>query len=818
MCVLGSTCINNPGSYTCQCPEGTFGDGITGCTNIDYCQGVDCVNGSCVNLPTSYECQCNSGWTKSPGGAVCDTDVLECTLDPSRCNNGQCIEQLGSFSCSCQAGWEGSACNTNINECSGNMNNCDGNATCTDTAGSFTCACNAGYRGDGLTCYEYILFLLPNPTTITNRNRNRRIRFDIPIPFGSEFFDSLFISENGVILFSRNNQNRVRNAEFATPIQNPSGNIRFIAPFWDNLAGGTLRFQLDQNSAGIGNTTCDLPRINDLIRNHLSINFTAKMVLRIEWDALTIFPPSLYPNSASTFQTIILSDGLKTIVLFAYQGGLMTYVPDSTQRTASNVGMGFYNNLGSQHYSTGNYFPHLGSNIGTNGLYLYLFDPGTTRETSCINWYNTQSLPWITPFRFSCPWTLFQMFRDRRWLYQFRADVFKQSYPSYFRRNSVCFQRTFGLIGSPAGPRCCYHTHSGAFLVGSHSHYELYQFPSFLPQSNYNASYNSYLNNEIIPYDNCCNAREDVFPYYCGLYEAVRPKTFSFLYRPQRFSWFFGDPHVVNLFNVEYTFNGLGEFYLIYLPSQFVLQGRTERAVNANGTQTEATFFTSFVARDTVNNYTVAFAPNQYNNDTVITINGQVKTFPAVGQSEAVGTLVLQQPNATQYYVGFSADIALTVFVVDGVISIQISSSTAFNTMARGLFGDFYFRNGTQLNVNDLKLNITGRDSFLTGSIDQEKVYPMGKSWQVNETESLFTYPDGRNYTFYNPSNHTPPFLTAEVAALNNATLQLYLSTCGRDNLACLYDYAVTRNQQLALASGNIANEARQLHTIASPS
>ncbi|XP_078495730.1 uncharacterized protein LOC144751244 [Ciona intestinalis] len=169
MCVSGSTCMNNPGSYICQCPAGTFGDGITGCTNIDYCQGVNCVNGSCVLLPTSYECQCNSGWTKSIGGVVCDTDVMECTLDPSRCNNGQCVEQLGSFSCSCQSGWEGSACNINIDECSRNLDNCDGNATCTDTAGSFTCACNAGYRGNGLTCYEYILFLLPNPTHIITK-------------------------------------------------------------------------------------------------------------------------------------------------------------------------------------------------------------------------------------------------------------------------------------------------------------------------------------------------------------------------------------------------------------------------------------------------------------------------------------------------------------------------------------------------------------------------------------------------------------------------------------------------------------------------
>ena len=42
---------------------------------------------------------------------------------------------------------------TDHDECaSANDNNCDSNATCTNTPGSFTCACNSGYSGDGLIC------------------------------------------------------------------------------------------------------------------------------------------------------------------------------------------------------------------------------------------------------------------------------------------------------------------------------------------------------------------------------------------------------------------------------------------------------------------------------------------------------------------------------------------------------------------------------------------------------------------------------------------------------------------------------------------
>ncbi len=39
-----------------------------------------------------------------------------------------------------------------INECLANTNNCDGNATCSNTPGSFTCACNTGFTGDGTEC------------------------------------------------------------------------------------------------------------------------------------------------------------------------------------------------------------------------------------------------------------------------------------------------------------------------------------------------------------------------------------------------------------------------------------------------------------------------------------------------------------------------------------------------------------------------------------------------------------------------------------------------------------------------------------------
>ena len=42
--------------------------------------------------------------------------------------------------------------NTDINECSEGIDDCDINADCADTDGSFTCICRQGYSGNGTFC------------------------------------------------------------------------------------------------------------------------------------------------------------------------------------------------------------------------------------------------------------------------------------------------------------------------------------------------------------------------------------------------------------------------------------------------------------------------------------------------------------------------------------------------------------------------------------------------------------------------------------------------------------------------------------------
>jgi len=65
-------------------------------------------------------------------------------------------------------------------------------------------------------------------------------------------------------------------------------------------------------------------------------------------------------------------------------------------------------------------------------------------------------------------------------------------------------------------------------------------------------------------------------------------------------AWVFGDPHVRTLDGLEYTFNGLGEYTLIETTDKnFTLQGRTERALDKDGKEMQATVFSAFAAKDT---------------------------------------------------------------------------------------------------------------------------------------------------------------------------------------------------------------------------
>ena len=56
-----------------------------------------------------------------------------------------CVKDRG---CICKPGYKGTKCDTNIDECALNLDNCQSDQTCVDSFGSFSCACFQGYQLD----------------------------------------------------------------------------------------------------------------------------------------------------------------------------------------------------------------------------------------------------------------------------------------------------------------------------------------------------------------------------------------------------------------------------------------------------------------------------------------------------------------------------------------------------------------------------------------------------------------------------------------------------------------------------------------------
>jgi len=156
-CAAGVSCTDVPApgtGFTCgACPTGQWGDGetCTGCTAVAVCAG----SLSCTTADDSVCSACAAGYSQVSAGDDC-TDVDECGLGTDNCDaNATCTNTSGGFTCACNSGYEGdgTAC-SDIDGCAGTA--CAVGVSCTDVAApgtGFTCgACPAGQWGDGVTC------------------------------------------------------------------------------------------------------------------------------------------------------------------------------------------------------------------------------------------------------------------------------------------------------------------------------------------------------------------------------------------------------------------------------------------------------------------------------------------------------------------------------------------------------------------------------------------------------------------------------------------------------------------------------------------
>ncbi|ELU04015.1 hypothetical protein CAPTEDRAFT_156040 [Capitella teleta] len=170
-CALGThdcsarlmTCLNRPGTYLCQCPEGyVMNHQQKTCDDIDECArygGQVCsLNAECINTEGSFRCRCKDGFESYEDGRLCK-DIDECGMT-GMCHH-ECRNTWGSYQCLCNKGYQLATdkrtCE-DVDECEvwsergGKL--CLGR--CENTVGSYACSCPDGYRmmSDGRTCQD----------------------------------------------------------------------------------------------------------------------------------------------------------------------------------------------------------------------------------------------------------------------------------------------------------------------------------------------------------------------------------------------------------------------------------------------------------------------------------------------------------------------------------------------------------------------------------------------------------------------------------------------------------------------------------------
>ncbi|XP_072048712.1 sushi domain-containing protein 2-like [Amphiura filiformis] len=224
----------------------------------------------------------------------------------------------------------------------------------------------------------------------------------------------------------------------------------------------------------------------------------------------------------------------------------------------------------------------------------------------CDEWNQDEiSLPDFVDELIACPCTLQQAIADSgRFQPDTGCSMYSGSVCKYHQGAKHCVRSVAASETTSSGTQCCYKEDGDLMFAGDtdqgstadRSHVwgaEPYQTIDTVPGL-------SHWKHDVITFYYCCIWGND-----CKTYLTLRPTADCKEYDPPRSSATFGDPHFVTFDNLQYTFNGKGEFTLVEVPSyNFELQGRTEQAVclscagNDTGIPQKATSLTAIAMKE----------------------------------------------------------------------------------------------------------------------------------------------------------------------------------------------------------------------------
>ncbi|XP_062901651.1 uncharacterized protein LOC134345238 [Mobula hypostoma] len=830
-CVNGK-CLNIPGSFKCQCDRGFTGQTCE--TDIDECHSQPCMNGAtCLDQINNFTCACSPGYT----GQFCQRLIDNCASEPCQ-NTGFCQNHINNYTCICTKNWKGRDCSTDVDECSLKTDNCDRRGgTCTNTIGSFMCSCKEGYEGDGITCREKRLFKY-GPQYGDRRISRVALDLNSPtiniptgFPFDDTFYYRLYFSDNGLITFQRNLYVQyIYSAPFRAFSRFYYRIPSMIAVFWDdadvtrgigNIYYQSFDFQERQDNHS-QNFQKDLgDQINESYGSELGINFQPKWALRITWE--NMLPFTGYRNvdlqGTNTYQAVLITDGIFSFCLIKFQDGGMNWKFSARPSRQNYALMGYYSESTSFFFNdpqTRFFVPpekiyrpdkYPGHKTGKNGQWAYRLERNNIHTRNprqkCVDWYLSEPFPYWSFYTSPCPCSIWQAIFDNSFTwgqiikyYGFEVKGTQDTFWTYQSR----FPNRLG-----SGVRC-YYSFNGGLIYGEKERFLPAPWTGFnfwawiwrgysyyLQQLNY--YYNvflprvqrSYSENEVDPYNNCCRDSGD--SYFCSLYYSRRPLDFCFGYIPPRIGFFFGDPHVVSLDGVKYTFNGLGEFILLNSKDEndtvvFRLQGRTIRA--GENRTSEATNFIALAAEGPSG---TKVQWNLINDDEIILlIDGNIVNVTE--NSTYINQVTVQITDNNETQASFEGGTSITVSGKMGALSFTTALDNSFKNKTEGLLGvwnddktdDFKAADGQYLEFDGTDL-----------PNDTQIFFDFGLTWKTTENNSVFTYntTEGESWYTYNNNSFVPKFYDELLQTTDKEKIDKANETC-KGNDDCIFDILST--------------------------
>ncbi|XP_054262064.1 protein mesh isoform X2 [Macrosteles quadrilineatus] len=334
---------------------------------------------------------------------------------------------------------------------------------------------------------------------------------------------------------------------------------------------------------------------------------------------------------------------------------------------------------------------------------------------------------------------------------------------------------------------------------------------------------------DISPFYFCCKWQEEQ-AVGCETYRFERrPSQDCVAYQPPYVATVFGDPHIITFDELEYTFNGKGEYVLVHVNSskaKFDVQGRFEQLPNNFYGPVNATQLTSIAAQDNTSavievRLRPSIAQWRYRMDVFANKKRVYFDRPSLRVQHFPGVTVYQPSyilNQSQIVIMFQSGAGVEIIENKGYMAARVYLPWTFIGQTSGLFGVWDFNPADDLtDSQNISYPVTWGPGFSNKqpATSFQGVYQFANSWRLEDKEkqsvggSLFVHEYTRSASYYSD----PAFLPDMSSVLTNmysTSVQTYdpraadaaqaKALCG-DSFQCQYDYFMSLNKELASTS-----------------